>query len=623
VRPLIRKELREHGVVFLLALAVYVAVAGLVFAGATRGSPPKLAVELLGAALLILVITLCPLVGQRLLSREYRGRTQLFLETLPVARWEILLAKLLVGGVYVALAALLVTTLALLEGDRPLLEGAISAALVRTQAFVLTGWAFVALFSLLGRYRVPLLVFTFLVIALLATEHDVDVSRAGPLALVDERLGFEGLLPTADLWISAAFALCCVLTTAALTLTREGSVAARLAERMSQREKVFIAGLVVVAAFGIGMATDDDDDEPYEFAADISEARDGVDVRLRSDDDGDDKMRALAASLADTLVEVNAELGIESLPPFLLTERKDLSAREYDRGWISKGEGVLVRFHPSDEGFEADRFMAWMIRHLVAERAEGRPWLEPNRWLLDGAGHALLARDDVDRFAARPLWLRRALYGTPEGPQEAWLDDWYRYRESVGDDVAHAVAWSALVAAIDLAGWDAVRALLRDTLARDVDDDARAALHEALHPISEKLEEHLGVSRAQLVARWRELLDAQRKTHADALARAPRLRASLRATPDRKDARVAWFLDDDSLPDGAQVRFRFIKLGWMNRPLDPDDIGTVRIDAARAREGRPFPRGWAAGTRLAWAVEYFDAGLGADVTSGWVRETLP
>src|SRR5262245_51367135 len=100
---LVRKELRENGIVVLLALAfVGAGLAAFLVQSARWGG------RFTGLVQHALVFTplLAVIVSNRLLTREYGGRTQLFLETLPISRSRVFATKWLLGAVIMSCASL-------------------------------------------------------------------------------------------------------------------------------------------------------------------------------------------------------------------------------------------------------------------------------------------------------------------------------------------------------------------------------------------------------------------------------------------------------------------------------------------------------------------------------------
>ncbi|MEP6673128.1 MAG: hypothetical protein ABJF10_28515, partial [Chthoniobacter sp.] len=242
-RALLAKELRQHA--FALSFLLLLPFAGLILIsshGVIRraGGGGFESVRLLLTLFLPLA---CLVLGQLLIASEFRQKTQLFLEGLPLPRWRMLAVKFSLGLVL----TLLISTLALgyvawparhTEALTPrfatllFLKGAGWAAFVYTLCFA---------HSFLGRYRVPF----GLALAgglLYCSNLGLPISEFGPFALVDNRFAFERFVwPVHAFLVTGALVLALAVFGFWLGLVRDATVAALLAEKMSAREKVFLS----------------------------------------------------------------------------------------------------------------------------------------------------------------------------------------------------------------------------------------------------------------------------------------------------------------------------------------------------------------------------------------------
>ena len=247
MRGLLAKELRQHG--FTLAFLFLIVVGGLVFIGANgmlrRASGGGL------AAVQFLNITFVPLaglvLGQLLIATEFRQKTQLFLEGLPLPRWRMLGVKFALG-LGVLLAAIGGALLVAWWPDRG--TAGMTPRFATLLALKSAGWVWF-IFTLcfahgfLGRYRLFFGVAIFFGLIALKGQG-VQLSEFGPFALIDDRFAYEReVLPVAALAITAALGLALAGLGFTLGLVRDATVAALLAEKMSSREKVFLTFLAV------------------------------------------------------------------------------------------------------------------------------------------------------------------------------------------------------------------------------------------------------------------------------------------------------------------------------------------------------------------------------------------
>jgi ABC-type transport system involved in multi-copper enzyme maturation permease subunit len=150
--PLLRKEAREHGAVFVATAAIgAVALFAVLNVAANTGG------RFVGLARFLLTIgpLLAFVLANRLLVREYTGRTQFFLETLPIGRARAFATKWLLGCGLMLLATGLawVVTLRFARRTEVLASDAAIGVLWCAAAFSVAVWSFAALAGMLGRYR--------------------------------------------------------------------------------------------------------------------------------------------------------------------------------------------------------------------------------------------------------------------------------------------------------------------------------------------------------------------------------------------------------------------------------------------------------------------------------------
>src|SRR5213594_4110831 len=189
-RGLVLKELREHGWVVLL-LWLGCALGLLVFLKrAERDGSPFVAFGYLAAVfgpLLSLAVT------NRLVVREYGGRTQLFLETLPVTRACVVATKWMLGAgaTLFPIAAALVATAALGSGRVLLSARFMTLLAARSLSFVLWFYALSFVVSLLGRFR--FVAWGLLLTGLVALDSltQLPMERLPPFNLVSSGIAFE------------------------------------------------------------------------------------------------------------------------------------------------------------------------------------------------------------------------------------------------------------------------------------------------------------------------------------------------------------------------------------------------------------------------------------------------
>lgn len=619
---LLVKDLVQHRWWFLLCAASLLATAVIAFEAALGAHPPALPVEALRQLLMVLALVVAPFVASRLFTTELTSGGMLLLERMPVSRLQLLFTKGALGGGLVLGLALALTGAALSSSGRPLLATTSQVVLAKALLFTAATWPPMVAFSLLGRYRVPLAALSCVLLFYLHETTTTDLTRIPPLALVDERLPVAGALATGDVLGALAVLTLGAIGATALFLVRDGSVAGAMAKRMSQREKVFTVMLLGGGLFTLGVADERRPLEPYPFAGDLAFERDGVVVKLRLGPFDEAALASLPERVATTLGTARARLGIEDPPPILLTARRDLDGDHFIAGRARGARGLVVRFHP-DEAFDEERLSSWLVRELLARQGGGRATLEPHAWLLDGAAPWLAATEGGAAGAPPPglrrLLEARAVYAMTSAPERRWLEEWYRFRERVGADLAAAVSWSALsaLARSSERGVACVDALLKERIGEPRPPDIRATWRDLTRSLDEDVRELCGVTVERWMERWRAEAE-QASVERERLEREhPPPRAELFHGPRGPAWRVT-----SALPPEARVRFAYQRLGFVDEPIDDEELRIVDVPAARAQRGEPLPSPLSTGDRVGWEARVYVDALDAWLTSGLVRESL-
>ncbi|HWN38842.1 MAG TPA: hypothetical protein VNP02_10120, partial [Gammaproteobacteria bacterium] len=237
--PLLRKEAREHGPV-LAATAAIGALALFAMLGVAENSGGRF------VGLTRFLLTIGPLVAfvlaNRLLVREYTGRTQFFLETLPIGRVRVFATKWLLGCALMLLTALVAWRVALGYVRRTeVLETADAIGVLGcTAAFAVTIWSFAALAGMLGRYRY--LAWAAVIIAALLAMNvaGIPLFDLPVVRLLGQGVQMATALPETSAFVEAAVvAVLSAAGAAVLALVGSGAMASTLAQRMTARERAF------------------------------------------------------------------------------------------------------------------------------------------------------------------------------------------------------------------------------------------------------------------------------------------------------------------------------------------------------------------------------------------------
>jgi hypothetical protein len=628
-RTLIWKELRQHRLPFALmtagAMLGHALILITTLVGARAGTP----FEGLRLFLILIGFVSALLLCHRLVVVEYQARSQLFLEGLPVSRWRMVAVKFGLGlaamlGLF-ALAFLAAWGLSLRrEFPAPELLGSIALRGISVVWFL---YSFCFLLGLTGRYRSTLYLAIFLGAVILADQTEFSLWHFGPIALLDDHFAYEaGTPPWEALKVTWLLSLVFMALTSLLSLIREGSVAALLAEKMSHRERVFIAALLVGLVWSAALLHDKAKKAPFDLRDAVTENSPGVVVKVAAGGGANEpSARRLARHLADEFAGARSYLGLESFPPVFITARRDLDANRYERGDLDESEGVHVHANFNSPGWSQRHFQTWLLREVLIVGSRGRAKLESKRWVLDGFPLFWTTREKIGRpMAEDKRAALRALYGTEAGLTAADLAQWLKFRERVGDEVAAGVAWSGLRTLARCEGPEACQRFLRRVLGNWPPKDARDAIGRRAEAMSMILREETGVAMEVFLGQWQGDLAEARRGMAKDLKEIPRLRGEVTFVPLSEASRkVRYRVKMEPAPANAAPCW------FLHRTLEAfdEEVDTKSLERERNiyAEGslEDLPESYSRGGRLYWTFGFDSPELGCQVISGWVRQDIP
>jgi hypothetical protein len=517
IRGLIEKELRQHG--FALGFLIVLPFAALLFIasyGAIRrgGGGGFEAVRILLYGFLPLASLV---LGRLLVASEYRQKTQLFLEGLPLPRAWMLTVKFGLGFIVVSLMTLLALGYI---GWRAHATEAITPRFGALLAARSLGWS-TCVYSLffaqafLGRYRIAFGIL-FGIGLIYLSSSGVELSQFGPFALLDARFAFERYLwPVKALAVTAGLIVLFVALGFFLGLVRDATVAAMLAEKMSSREKLFLTMLVLAKLMVVGLVSEYRKNIAPVQMPGAMEARHGV-VHVLVSAAVDAPSREETATLQRTANAVAQELGTltdylgcDSYPTIFIVHRRDLAATDLIHGQLKPKQGLLVRANLTAPGFKIDDLHVWLLRESLAVHTAGMVDRERNAWAFD----------------AIQWWWPRSAHGTQSAWEEAQrvehaaaklptftpeqLHTWYSVRKNLGDNPTDALAGSSLAVLAERHGVDAVHRFLSARFAKSQPTDSRAWLHDIWRSTGARLSAATGLSEEAFTAEWRTAMAAQ------------------------------------------------------------------------------------------------------------------
>ena len=624
---LLAKELREHG----LAMALLAFMSGSLFVVSVIFyllDPDRLGMMHLYLRFLVMGSIMAGLIISHLLvSREYSQKTQFFLETLPLSRLTVFAVKWFLGlWVSLALQSVFFGTCVLLAGQGEGLTATFLAIVAaRSVTWLILLHAFFFAFGLLGRYRIFSLLVFFISIMVVETSSQIRLSDVGPFGLVfDGQFAIEReIFPMANICIGLLFSALFVLLSVFMIRSREGSMAAAVAQAMSHREKIFIAACLFASIVASSIFQERQEAEPYTLmnATVVEEA--GVSVGLAETGLLDEEEpRAFVNWLHAELMALKEYLGLPELPEVFITVRRDLDQGKYEWGHLEDNEGLLIRANYDPATWDRQAFLAWLVPKLILEQSDGRADLERNRWLLDGFGlYWLSSRGGSSANTHR--YLLRALYGTPEGLSPEDLDHWFTYKEHVGLNIAQGVGWFGLNLFADTYGAEKLQTLLRRKLCPVLPHDFRATLDEYRYPLSAVVREISSFSYDHFIATWDRELRHRGRELASELAGLPRLDGSIKLVRLTDATHALEFQLAAPLDPETRVNFRHTVLSFEQRDIKLDQVKREEMPFSRLATWNRLPLGFTTGARLAWSFEVLSPELGCEIGTGWSRLEVP
>ncbi len=634
LRALVAKELREH---LWAGLALAMVLGGALLLLLVSGLLARRSVSLLQSYtfyLWVFVPLAGVVLGNRLVVHEYYGRTQLFLEALPVRRPELLAVKCALGLAALSAVALgALATFALFASQSEPIDARFLAILVtRSLGWVACLWSYLFAMGLLGKLRIPLYLTTGLAAGLLVGLTDVDLSRFGPFALIDfETLPGERTHFPVDALLEALAATgVCLGIALVLGLIHEGSVAEVLARPMSQREKA-LSGMVILGLIvGVAVLDERRHKAPLEFDEDdlvVASEEAPLEV-LYLHEEAEDDADALLAVLEADVAALEELLGRPIDAVLRVALHEQLDGRTFEQAYLEENDGVLLRAN-FRRGAEWDErgFRAFALARVLREATGERAGFEPQAWVLDGFARWWTERDEA-REPEQDRALLRAAWATRAAPlAEADLVRWFRTRERLGLPVAEGLAASGLWALERRRGRAAVEALARALYGREVPEDASETLRTWRTPFPAVFEQAAGLPLTEHLAAWNAELEAlrARPAVADLLARVPEGSGAFEVRAGQGTIRHLEYALRFARPPGAGTpcALLHLELSPFDHELDPRALRRQEhLWAEGAAEAQHRLTRYGQGTRVFVALEVESEALGCPLRLAAERRVI-
>ena len=389
-----------------------------------------------------------------------------------------------------------------------------------------------------------------------------------------------------------------------LVLYRDGTLAELFSQRMSHREKVFIACVFVGLFAVISMMGEAKQREPFALHEARADPREGVGrpgglgrgLPAGAGPGAGGTARGGAARLSEYL-------GLERLPAVAVLPIRELDADVFQRAKLEKADGVVVRANLAAPDFDPRAFEAFLFREVLIQVSEGVVLREERQWLLDGFTTWWAHRSRQEERLAM-----RAAVASREGfDSRAWLTT----RERFGPCLSGALA---------ARGVQALHAQPRG---------ARVPRTDAAHPGAATRNRTLGtlagaaaglaaaragrILRGGAAAAWSEALHEDRETHAKELERLAGMTPSLALVAESAETfRLEHTLRAE---DGRALPARYALLHHKLKPFENEVAAheLSRQDTVPSADGARLPLGLARGDQWLFVVQVESETLGCPI----------
>ncbi|MET0988691.1 MAG: ABC transporter permease [Steroidobacteraceae bacterium] len=589
---LVRKELREHGVIIAAALVFFgLGLAALLDQSQRWGGRFTALVQhaLFFGGLLVMV------VSNRLFAREYGGRTQLFLETLPVSRGRVFATKWLLGAAIIAVATIAswYASLHWIQRGEILPLGAALTTLASVLLLTMALWAFAAMSALLGRYRYLAWAVAVIGLFMASSVGGLASGDLPLLSLVGQKAAMaQGLPSHTAFWQAMVIIGVCTLAATLLALWGSGAMASTLAHRMTPRERAFII-VAVMLLVGIGTTMHPKPTPPpFEFQ-DVApiigrHTRASVLPTLDLDQTTADALARTVVRDVDTLIDT---LRLPIRPSVFIQPQQGLDPMAMHRAWLDGADGIVLKVAPNAP---RDLLRELVLHSVLTDATLGRMEKEDRHVLLDGLSSYWATRDDPAEQAQ--WWIRAASIDAPI--TAATLQQWSKTSEHVSECVSQGLAFAAMNVLLQQLGRERVFALMR-TIFSEPDENVRVLFERTP---DENLS-RAGVQWSEWADRTQVAITAARKRYADELNKRPHVQARI---AQRSSATRGTTIQAD-VNGVAAYWVLYQELG----PWTADAVEPSRFDARTSPVVLPISP--ASGTSLFTAIEADDPVLGCPV----------
>ncbi len=631
IRAILYKELRQHWWAFLLiGLICTLGFFGQLASSSIRGSGGSAFSLLSGFGIYIALASL--ILANRLVASEYHSQTQLFLEALPLPRKRIILLKYFLGLTVIAIIAVFAFATTLLIGFRTeaLSQDFILFLTLRFGAFCYFTYSFFFLYGFLGRYRLVFFIALFFLSTAFPKITDFEFSDLPPIELIGPTFAFEREnFPLKPFIISIGLAFSFLLMSLSLATLREGSLAGLLGEKMSHREKVSIAALLMAFIFSAYWLDESKPKEAYQMhnASSAGSLAEGGQVSVSP---ASPEGQVLADKINAEMKALSLYLGIKSLAPVFVIRRNDLDPDINEAGYLADNEGIVIRTNFTHPEWSFDHFNENLIARLLDVYSNDRLRKEDRFWVIDGftlfwsRRHQFTTATGSKELTSPPGLLLRALYGTRDRPPftPASMRQWFALQDELGHEITAGIACSTLRVLESTVGPDKCQAFLRSVLSVESPKGVATSLRDLFSPPEKLFLEHTGLEFSDFLPRWQNELEQVRPAYQQQVNALPEISGKLlfeALSPDSFQARYS-LLEPGEVSIKQKAQLRYASLQPFASQVPEHLLIPVPLGLTTASRSGVLPDDFPRGTRLVYTFSVYSKELNCLIISGWQRK---
>jgi hypothetical protein len=526
------KDLSQHKITFIFLPLFISIIFGLQMLGTTINprSMGFLASE--GSFLLFFIPLSAIILGNRLIVKEYHGRTQLFIESLPISRVEMVLVKYFIGLAFLLFINIFTLLIAsgLSHRSDPVSGRFLLILLSRSSMFCYFVWSFLFAMGFTGRFRIPIYILLAFLLIVVQTTSELNITREGPLALIMSDFPFERhSYPLRQLFQTFLLGSGWFALAIFLSLINEGSIAENLAKPMTQREKAVIGIIFIGFMVSLMLLESKRVKEPYRFTSNavITSKTEPIEILYVDDNIKPDAM-VLIKHLETKISALRNSLGLHKIPPIKIAYLDSLDRNKFETAKLTSNDGVLVRANYRDiDSWRIDEFTLYLTKAILDNVTRYRTRFAPKQWLHDGFScWWAYGGFTMDSEIHKSLMLRSMYILNKQELTAQVIKEWPVFRERFGEPAAEALAYSGLAYLQSIKGNEAVINLVKPTLGRQIPNDSRETVYEMFHPMPVIFKEATGEDWEGFISAWKGWLKG--------LATQPEFQAKLSAIPEVK-----------------------------------------------------------------------------------------